>query len=105
MLKNEMESYVRIGGRSLKNVTYPYMGVGGGSKISKNHPYVINEWSLTRTLIHNAFSYLHIHIILYYRPSKWCNNVKCVNHTMTSTRSKGGHGVGIGTHFTLIETT
>ena len=25
MLKNEMESYVRIEGRSLKNLTYPYM--------------------------------------------------------------------------------
>ena len=29
-----MESYVRIGGRDLKNLTYPYMGVGG-SKIAK----------------------------------------------------------------------
>ena len=35
MLKNEMESYERIGGRGLKNITYPYMGVGG-SKIAKN---------------------------------------------------------------------
>ena len=34
MLKNEMESYVRIGGRGLKNLTYPYMGIGG-SKIAK----------------------------------------------------------------------
>ena len=30
MLKNEMESYVRIWGRGLKNLTYPYMGEGGG---------------------------------------------------------------------------
>jgi len=29
MLKNEMESYVRIGGRGFQNLTYPYMGVGG----------------------------------------------------------------------------
>jgi hypothetical protein len=29
MLKNEMEFCVRIGGRGLKNLTYPYMGVGG----------------------------------------------------------------------------
>ena len=29
MLINEMESYVRIGGRGLKNLTYPYMGVEG----------------------------------------------------------------------------
>ena len=29
MLKNEMESYVRIAGRGLKNLTYPYMEVGG----------------------------------------------------------------------------
>ena len=34
MLKNEMESYVRIGGRGLKNLTYPYMGEGGGVKIA-----------------------------------------------------------------------
>ena len=35
MLKNEMESYSRIGGGSgLKNLTDPYMGVGG-SKIAK----------------------------------------------------------------------
>ena len=30
-----MESYVRLWGRGLKNLTYPYMGVGGGSKIAK----------------------------------------------------------------------
>ena len=41
-----MESYVRIGGRGLKNLTYPYMGVGG-MKNFQNHPYVINEWPLT----------------------------------------------------------
>ena len=36
MLKNEVESYVRIGGRGLKNLTYPYMGLlGGGAKIAK----------------------------------------------------------------------
>ena len=35
MLKNEMESYVRIGRRGLKNRRYPYMGVGKGSKIAK----------------------------------------------------------------------
>ena len=29
-----MESYVRIGGRGLKNLTYPYMGVGVRSKIA-----------------------------------------------------------------------
>ena len=34
MLKNQMESYVRIGGRGLKNLTCPYMGIGG-SKIAK----------------------------------------------------------------------
>ena len=41
MLKIEMESYVRIGGRGLKNRTYPYMG---GVENCQNHPYVINEW-------------------------------------------------------------
>ena len=45
MLKNKIESYVRIGGRGLKNLTYPYMGVGG-IKNFQNHAYVINEWSL-----------------------------------------------------------
>ena len=42
MVKNEMESYVRIGGRGSKNFTYPYMGL----KNCQNHPYVINEWPL-----------------------------------------------------------
>ena len=46
MLKNEMESYVRIGGRGLKNLMYPYMGVERGVKNCQNHPYVINEWPL-----------------------------------------------------------
>ena len=32
MLENEMESYVRIGRRGLKNLTYPYMGLEVGSK-------------------------------------------------------------------------
>ena len=45
MFKNEMESYVRIMGGGMKNVTYPYMWVGG-IKNYQNHPYVINEWSL-----------------------------------------------------------
>jgi hypothetical protein len=45
MLKNEMKSYVRIGRRGLKNLTYPYMGAGG-IKNGQNHPYVINEWPL-----------------------------------------------------------
>ena len=45
MLKKEMESYVRIGTRSLKNLTYPFMGV-------KNfqNPYVINDWPLSYKL-------------------------------------------------------
>jgi hypothetical protein len=34
MLKNEMQSYEKIGGRGLKNLTYPYMRVGG-LKIAK----------------------------------------------------------------------
>ena len=42
MLKNEIESYVRIGGKGLKNLTYPYVGVGG-IKNCQNHPYLINE--------------------------------------------------------------
>ena len=47
MFKNEMESYVRIGKRGLKNFTYPYMGVGKRVKNCQNHPYVINEWPLS----------------------------------------------------------
>ena len=41
-----MESYVRIGGRGLKNLTYHSLdgSVGGGVKKGQNHPYVINEW-------------------------------------------------------------
>ena len=35
-----MESYVRIGGRGLKNLSYPYMAVEG-VKNCQNHPYVI----------------------------------------------------------------
>jgi hypothetical protein len=35
ILKDEMESYVRIGGRGLKNLKYPYMGVGVGQKLAK----------------------------------------------------------------------
>ena len=48
VLKNEMESYVGIGGRGLKNLTYPYMGVEEDNNC-QNHPYVINEWTLTRS--------------------------------------------------------
>ena len=50
MLKNEMESYVRIGRRGLKNPTYPY-GRVRGVKNCQNHPYVINEWPLISILI------------------------------------------------------
>ena len=45
MLNNERETYVRIGRRSLKNLTYPYMGIGG-VKNCQNHPYIFNEWPL-----------------------------------------------------------
>ena len=34
MLKNKMESYIRIGVSGLKNLTYPYIGVWE-SKIAK----------------------------------------------------------------------
>ena len=49
MLKNEIESYVRIGGRGLKNLTYPYMGVEG-VKNCQNHPYVIKNKSAHKVL-------------------------------------------------------
>ena len=55
MLKNEMESHVRLGRRGLKNLTYLYMGAGR-VKNGQNQPYVINEWPLIHidsyTLIH-----------------------------------------------------
>jgi hypothetical protein len=47
MLKNEMESCVRIGGRGLKNLKYPYLRVEG-VKNCQNNAYVINEWPITR---------------------------------------------------------
>jgi hypothetical protein len=50
MLKNEMESYIRIGGRGLKNLTHPYMAARG-VKNCQNPPYVINEWSLISYLM------------------------------------------------------
>ena len=34
-LREAMKSSVRVGGRGLKNLTYPYMGVGPGLKIAK----------------------------------------------------------------------
>ena len=40
--KMSKKSYVRIGGRGLKNHTFPYMGVRG-VKNCQNHPYAINE--------------------------------------------------------------
>jgi hypothetical protein len=36
MLKNEMESYIRIGGRGLKNLMYPYMRVGESKSSLRN---------------------------------------------------------------------
>ena len=46
MLKNEMESYVRIGGRGFKKSYVPLHG-GRGVKNWQNHPYVINELPLS----------------------------------------------------------
>ena len=45
MLKKEIESYLRTGGRGLKNLTYAYMGVRE-VKNCQNHAYVINKWPL-----------------------------------------------------------
>ena len=44
MLKNEIESYVRIGGMFEKS--YIRLHGVGGVKNCQNHPYVINEWPL-----------------------------------------------------------
>jgi len=45
-LKNEMESYVRIGEEGFEKSYVPLHG-GRGVKNCQNHPYVINEWSLS----------------------------------------------------------
>ena len=45
MLKNEMESYVRIGGEGFGK-SYVLLHRGRGIQNCKNHPYVINEWPL-----------------------------------------------------------
>ena len=45
MLRNEMESYVRIGGEGFEKSYVPlHRGGGGGVRNCQNHPYVINEW-------------------------------------------------------------
>ena len=44
MLKNEMESYVRLGGGVWKILCT--LKWGRGVKACQNHPYVINEWPL-----------------------------------------------------------
>ena len=35
-VEKKKESYLRIGGGGLKNLTYPYMGVRGGQKLPKS---------------------------------------------------------------------
>ena len=49
-----MESYVRIGGRGLKNLTQLPVHGGRGVKNCQSHPYIINEWPLNRQ-IHTSF--------------------------------------------------
>ena len=49
MLKNEIESYVRIG-EGFEKSYVPFMGVGEGVKNYQNRPYVINEWPLNTGL-------------------------------------------------------
>ena len=61
MLKNEMESYIRIRGRGLKNLTYPYMGVGEVKNL-KNHPYVINGWPL---ITYTRAYWMRFRVVLY----------------------------------------
>ena len=46
MLKNEMESYVRLGGKAFEKSYVPLHGGRGGVKNCQNHPCVINEWPL-----------------------------------------------------------
>ena len=42
-----MESYVRIGGRDLKNLTCTYMGVGVGVKNCQNHGTLYSKINLS----------------------------------------------------------
>ena len=43
MLKNEMESYIRIEGNGFEKSYVPLHGGREGVKNCQNHPYVINE--------------------------------------------------------------
>ena len=52
MLKNEMESYIRIGGERFEK-SYVTLHGGEGFKNCQNRPYVINEWLLTSSLHKN----------------------------------------------------
>ena len=69
MLKYEIESYVRIGEKGLKNLTYPYMGVGG-VKYCQNHPYVINKWPLISYL---AFECMELSAVIQPLAGNKCN--------------------------------
>ena len=61
-----MESYVRIGGRYLNNLTYAHMSIGGGGegvKKCQNHAYVINEWPVnTHGGLSQSLLCAHIHL-------------------------------------------
>ena len=48
-----MEYCVRIGGRGLKNLTYPCMGVEG-VKNCQNHPYVIRQYKTCLIALKNT---------------------------------------------------
>ena len=72
MLKNEMESYVIIGERGLKNLKYPYMGVGGGIKNCQNHPYITNEYPLTGTYRSSPGINLRLAFLFSFHPLDSC---------------------------------
>lgn len=61
-MKNETESYVRIGGEGLEKSYVPLHGKGGGCQNCQNPPYVINEYPLA--LILNKFHYKQLDLAL-----------------------------------------
>ena len=54
MLKNEMESYVRLGGKGFEQSYVPLHGVGEGQKLQKSS--LINEWLLIDHVLNDVGS-------------------------------------------------
>ena len=94
MLKIEMEPYITIRGRGLKNLMYPCMGVRG-VKNCQNHPYLINEQPLIGILKHTVYQQkLTFCEITYQKPL--CTHIKSdifkhFLYHIIGCRVNGGH--------------